>query len=442
MPIKIEILNELKKNALSNPKFLKPSPSQTKIKKRHWFLSSVVIICGSWITHTTTATISDSANTPQVEKAPASNVSTRQNGGDLTALSNGLGVGSLSSDDVRSSLVPTTSSVDQGVTDSSTTSNSEIQSRKETYKVTKGDSLGYIFKKRGYDLAIPHFVSRHEIARKLTSIKVGKELSFLFDSDDQMIGIEYPLSPLQKLSIELDGSNVSNAEIVNISFETQTKTISAEINSSLYLAAQNAGLSINLIMEMVRIFGWDVDFVQDIRQGDSFHVVYEEHTKDGVKIDDGEILAAEFTTQGQTYRAFRFENKEGSPSYFNERGESMLGTFLRSPVEFSRISSRFGKRKHPILKTWKAHKGVDYAAATGTPIIVTEGGSTDDYFNEDSGLQIKSKFINSNNRKYLEPNLESLVENTSLIIQNPRKYGKLGKLVLSAGKPQKTKLKT
>ena len=235
----------------------------------------------------------------------------------LSILSDGLQTASVSNQDVPSdSLSPLgIANIDNSV---SPIELATEESRKETYKVTRGDSLGYIFKKRGYDLAIPHFVSKHEVAKKLTSIRVGKELTFLFNKNDQMTGIEYPLNPLQSLSIKLDGSEVSNAEIVDISFETQTKTISAEINSSLYLAAQDAGLSINLIMEMVRIFGWDVDFVQDIRRGDSFHVVYEEHIKNGVKIDDGHILAAEFTTQGQTYRAFRFENKDGSPSYFNE----------------------------------------------------------------------------------------------------------------------------
>jgi len=373
MPIKNELLDELKRNAPSKPKYLKPSPSQTKIKKRHWFLSSVLIIGGSWITHTTTATISDGTNTDILDGGPSQLIETSKDSEGLSILSDGLQTASVSNQDVPSdSLSPLgIANIDNSV---SPIELATEESRKETYKVTRGDSLGYIFKKRGYDLAIPHFVSKHEVAKKLTSIRVGKELTFLFNENDQMTGIEYPLNPLQRLSIKLDGSEVSNAEIVDISFETQTKTISAEINSSLYLAAQDAGLSINLIMEMVRIFGWDVDFVQDIRRGDSFHVVYEEHIKNGVKIDDGDILAAEFTTQGQTYRAFRFENKDGSPSYFNEQGESMLGTFLRSPVEFSRISSRFGKRKHPISKKWKAHKGVDYAASTGTPIRATADG--------------------------------------------------------------------
>jgi len=125
---------------------------------------------------------------------------------------------------------------------------------------------------------------------------------------------------------------------------------------------------------MVRIFGWDIDFVQDIRVGDSFHVIFTDYQLSGEKLSDGDILAAEFTTQGQTYRAIRFEDDDGGVSFYTPEGESMLGTFLRSPVEFSRISSRFGKRKHPISKKWKTHKGVDYAASRGTPVRATADG--------------------------------------------------------------------
>lgn len=387
MPLKSDLLEELKKTVASNEKTLKPSPSQTKIKKRHWFLSSLVIVGGSWITHTTTANISDPVNpSPLAPSGDTGSLNSPQkiSNFSLATLATGLPISeetNTESDALDNELPLSLASLklehsqaNYGPKPEPQIEPSSKAHRVETYKVTKGDSLGYIFKKRGYDLAIPHFISRHEIAKQLTSIRVGKELTFLFDSDNQMLGIEYPLSPLRKLSIELENSQVSLAEVVNVSFETQTKTISAEINSSLYLAAQEAGLSVNLIMEMVRIFGWDVDFVQDIRRGDSFHVVFEEHIKDEAKIDDGDILAAEFTTQGQTYRAFRFENQNGTASYFNEQGESMLGTFLRSPVEFSRISSRFGKRKHPISKKWKAHKGVDYAASRGTPIRATADG--------------------------------------------------------------------
>ena len=355
MPIQIDLIDELKKSVPVATPIKAPSP--TKIKKRHWLLSSMVILVGSWITHTTTATISSSTSS-QPER--------------LSNSKSNLGDTELSSISVQSEL----SEEQDGILLS--TENLEPTARKVhkviKHSVTKGESLGHIFKKKGFDLAIPHHISKHSIAKKLTSIRIGKEIEFEFDEHDTMTRINYPLSALSKLRVDLNGVQVKDAWVEKVEFDTQVKTVSADINSSLYLAAQDAGLSVTLIMEMVRIFGWDVDFVQDIRVGDSFHIVHEELMENGTKLSDGNILAAEFTTQGRTYRAFRFEDELGTGSYFNEDGESMLGTFLRSPVEFSRISSRFGKRKHPISKKWKAHKGVDYAAARGTPIRATADG--------------------------------------------------------------------
>ena len=122
-------------------------------------------------------------------------------------------------------------------------------------------------------------------------------------------------------------------------------------------------------MELASLFGWDVDFVLDIREGDSFSVMYEEHFLDGEKIDEGPILAAQFTNQGNTFTALRYTDSAGDSNYFTPDGYSMRKAFLRSPVDFARISSRFNlQRKHPVLNRIRAHKGVDYAASTGTPI--------------------------------------------------------------------------
>ena len=157
-------------------------------------------------------------------------------------------------------------------------------------------------------------------------------------------------------------------ETVNRPVEKRVNFSEGQIQSSLFEAGKQAGLSDALVMEMAGIFGWDIDFALDIRRGDKFSILYEEQFIEGKKYQTGTILAAEFTSQGKTFKAIRFTDKSGRTNYYTPEGLSMRKTFLRSPVDFRRISSRFGKRRHPVLNKMRLHKGVDYAARRGTPI--------------------------------------------------------------------------
>ena len=156
--------------------------------------------------------------------------------------------------------------------------------------------------------------------------------------------------------------------------ESRITNTSGIIDSSLFLAGMAAGMSDNLIMELAGIFGWDIDFVLDIRSGDHFTLVYEELYLDGHKQRDGNILAAEFVNRGKTYRAVRYVDAQKRADYYSPDGRSMRKAFIRTPVDFTRISSRFGKRYHPTLKKRKNHHGVDYAAPRGTPIKAAGDG--------------------------------------------------------------------
>jgi murein DD-endopeptidase MepM/ murein hydrolase activator NlpD len=147
------------------------------------------------------------------------------------------------------------------------------------------------------------------------------------------------------------------------------------IKDSLYLSAAKAELPDKLIMELANIFGWDVDFVFDIRQGDSFSLLFEDRYLEGEKLSPGNIVAASFTNRGKTYEAVRYTNSKGLSNYYTPQGLSLRKAFLRTPLDIFRISSGFNlRRKHPIHKKIKAHRGVDYAAPRGTPVYAAGDG--------------------------------------------------------------------
>lgn len=158
-------------------------------------------------------------------------------------------------------------------------------------------------------------------------------------------------------------------------FEMRLAYVAGGIERSLFEAGQQAGLSDPLILRLAEIFGWDIDFALDVRAGDSFGVVYEEKYWLGRKISEGLILAAEFLNGGRLYRAIGFRGADGEISYYTPSGRNLKRAFLRTPVKFSRVSSRFShSRYHPVLKLWRAHTGVDYAAPEGTPVRATAAG--------------------------------------------------------------------
>jgi len=166
-----------------------------------------------------------------------------------------------------------------------------------------------------------------------------------------------------------------NSKVTNFQLDAYPVYREGVIKSSLFEAAAKSNIPESVIMDLAGIFGWDIDFSLDIRKGDRFGIVYNELYKDDVKIRNGRILAAEFVNNGKTYRAVYYVDPKGEGDYYDEEGKSMRKAFLRSPVEFSRISSRFSnKRWHPVLSKWRSHKGVDYAASRGTPVRAAGDG--------------------------------------------------------------------
>lgn len=238
------------------------------------------------------------------------------------------------------------------------------------FKVKRGDSLAQLFKRAGIQPQQLHeMMQSGKAARKLNRIHPGDTFRALTDDVGNLQALHYEIDTESYLLVERK-DDVLVAEQYQHEIETRMSHAYGEIDSSLFMAANDAGISTSTTMELAGIFGWDIDFALDIRKGDRFSVVYEELFRDGEKIADGNILAAEFINGKRTYRAVRYTNPQtGRAEYFSPDGKSMRKAFLRSPVDFTRISSRFTtKRYHPLLHKFRSHKGVDYAARMGTPI--------------------------------------------------------------------------
>ncbi len=244
--------------------------------------------------------------------------------------------------------------------------------------VKKGDNLSLIFPRVGLTARDVYQVSK--LGKKiapLLHLKPGQKLRFhiLQEGDTRKLSqLQLIVSPIKTLEVFAKNDRYGARTLLR-AYEKHQSIASGTIENSLFEAGLKAGLSNKLVMELAYIFGWDIDFALDLRKGDQFKVLYTENFLDGQKISDGDIQAAEFINHGQTYRAIRYTNKQGESHYYTPEGASMRKAFMRTPVNFTRISSRFSLgRKHPILNRIRAHKGVDYAAPKGTPIKATGDG--------------------------------------------------------------------
>lgn len=242
------------------------------------------------------------------------------------------------------------------------------------FTIQNGDNLSILFKRAGLnDRAIYELFSDAKDAKDLRHIRPGQKISFLV-KDESLTGLKYVINELNSVIFERGNKGFSGKQIA-LKPDIKYAFRQATIDSSLYMAGKRAGMPSNLTMEMANIFGWDIDFALDIQKGDSFKVMYEEQFLDGKKIGVGKVLAAEFTNGGKTFKAVRYTDKEGNSAYYTPDGRGMHKAFLRTPIEFARISSHFNlARKHPVLHIIRAHKGTDYAAARGTPIRATGNG--------------------------------------------------------------------
>lgn len=239
--------------------------------------------------------------------------------------------------------------------------------------IKKGDSVSTLFQRAGLPPSEAYRITQADKDRRLYKIKPGEVIRILAQ-EKRVETLEYRKSALEKIVFDGTQSPVEMSIEVRQP-EVRLANASGVIQGSLFLAGTRAGLSDRQTMNMAGIFGHVIDLVYDLREGDHFHVVYEELYLDGEKIDEGKIVAAEFINQGERFSAYRYTDSQGNSGYFDQKGVSMQKAFLLAPLNYSRISSNFNlKRKHPVLNTIRAHKGTDYAAPTGTPIYASGAG--------------------------------------------------------------------
>ena len=234
--------------------------------------------------------------------------------------------------------------------------------------VNRNDTMDRLFRRLELNLGdLATLRNLPELRSQVDRLKPGELLRFTH-RDGELVGLERKLSDSETLKVTRDASGFIT-DVLENPLEVRTRTASATIQNSLFQAAADAQLSDRVAFDLAEIFQYDIDFVLDIQQGDRFTVIYEEVLQDGVPLRIGNILAAKFVNDGREYRAVRYVDEAGHGQYFSPEGKSLRKAFIRAPVQFSRVSSRFNpSRRHPVLNRIRAHKGVDYAAPVGTPV--------------------------------------------------------------------------
>ena len=299
---------------------------------------------------------------------------------------------------------------------------------KQIHTVRKGDSLSVIFEDKQVPLNTAYKIFDFDKNNLLSSIIPGDIMEFNYMGND-LLSIEIIKDDINSILIKTE----DEISIVNIKKEAQTITSFGfgEIRDSFYKSAKDVGIPDSIIMDFAYIFGWDIDFIFDVRKGDKFSVIYETEFSEGEKISSGDIVFAEFTNREKKYIAQRFFDDVQGKQYFNENGENVKKAFLRAPLDFAYISSHFNpNRMHPILHKIKAHNGVDYAAKRNTPVKAS-GDGVISFIGRQSGYGRTVEIKHGGNIKTLYAHLEKF--NTKLKVGSKVKQGEIIAFVGDSG---------
>jgi murein DD-endopeptidase MepM/ murein hydrolase activator NlpD len=272
----------------------------------------------------------------------------------------------------------------------------------ESVTVRSGQTLDAIFREQGYSIPLLHrILALNSDTKGLTRIRPGDVFDFRADDAGDLAEMRYALDEARYLIVRQQQGELF-ADILHREIAAEVAGTEGVIDSSLFVAGKQAGLTDAMVMKLANIFGWDIDFVLDIRKGDRFMLVYEKLYREGEFLRDGEILAATFINQGERFQAIRFDDGEKS-DYFAPDGRNMRKAFLRAPLNFSYISSGFNPRRmHPVLKRVRPHNGIDYYAPRGTPVYAAGDGTvTRSGYSAANGHHVFIRHAGSIETKYL-----------------------------------------
>lgn len=300
------------------------------------------------------------------------------------------------------------------------------------HEVMDGENLSIIFEEFKVPLNTAYRIFRLDKNNLLSKIKPGDEMKFTYLGED-ITGIEIIKDSINSILIEI--TDKISIKKISKNVELIQSFKSGVIKTSFYEAALEAEIPDSVIMDFAYIFGWDIDFIFDIREGDSFNVIYETPYSEGEKVKNGDIILAKFVNRGETYSANRFFLNENDKEFFDDNGNNLQKAFLRAPLDFAYISSHFNpNRMHPVLHTIRAHNGVDYAAKTGSPVRTT-GNGTVHYAGRRNGCgnEIVIKHSNDYSTRYCHLNkFKSGIKKGTKVIQGET-IGFVGSTGLATG---------
>ncbi len=259
-----------------------------------------------------------------------------------------------------------------------------LPSERESYvreeRIQRGDTLASLLSRLGInDQEALSFIRTNVVAQQIArQLRPGKPVTARTGEGGELLSLHFPVSGKDTFIVIERGRQGLVAQEQTIALESRTIVRSGEIRYSLFGATDAAGIPDSIATQLAEIFGGDIDFHRDLRKGDRFSVVYEMLHQRGQPVRGGKIVAAEFTNDRKTYQAYWYASEIDKGGYYTADGKSLRKAFLRSPLEFSRVTSGFTtNRFHPVLQTWRAHKGVDYGAPTGTKIRSVADGTVE-----------------------------------------------------------------